>query len=257
MTHTHRALGAALLLAGLAAPADAQETRPGWVAARYEISLPEDADAWQYASIESGVRRVGLTPIARVNWASRFDENALQLEADLYPSMPGVGYLYLSAAGSEGTPFPELRLAAEAFASLPRAFEASAGVIHMRFDADDVTVVVGSVSRYAGNYWLAVRPGWVTGDGDYSVSLIARRYFRSPAEFATLRLIAGSTPEEIARGIGTASAGIGTLGISADAQLVMGERWLMLPVLSFVSEEAASDDRRLRPGAGVGLMYRF
>lgn len=249
------ALSAAAMIV-CAAPAGAQEADPAWTATRYELSLPEAGDAWHLASVEAGLRRARLTPVARVSWASRFGAESVQLEADLYPALPGVGYAYLSAAASGGAPFPELRLAAEAYATLPAGFEASAGVVHMGFDSDHVLVAVGSASKYAGNYWLSVRPSWTTSTEEFAVSLIARRYLRSAAEHLTIRLLAGSTPEEIARGGTGPAADLSTLGLRADGQIGMDGRWSVLPHAGLILEESAGD-RRWRPSVGLGLLYRF
>ena len=255
---TIRALSLALLLG--AVPVAAQETHQEWVATRYEVSLFDGGDEpWQLASVEAGSRGLRLTPIARVNWASRFEEDGVQLEADLYPAWPGVGYAYLSAGWSAGLPFPELRIAGELFATLPSAFEASAGVIWMDF-AEDATILVGSLSRYAGNYWFAVRPSWALETEDAALSLLARRYLRTPGEFVTVRLLAGSTPEEIA----TRGTRLESVGVQADAQLELSRRWLVLPLAGVMMTQAPSGGgdppcgcTDLRYTLGIGGMYRF
>lgn len=251
-----RTIGLLALLAA-ASPAGAQELHDDWATVRYELTrFDDDADPWQYGSLELGARRPRLTPVGRVNWASRFGEDGYQLEADLYPARAGLGYAYLSAAWSEGAPFPELRLAGELYASLPHAFEASAGVVYMDFGSDDVTVLVGSISKYAGNYWIALRPSWTTVGSELAGTLLARRYLRTAGEFVTVRLFAGSTPEEIE----TRGTRLETLGMQADGQIELSRRWLVLPLASIAREEvtgAAGADARLRVSAGIGAMYRF
>ena len=250
-----RPFGLALLLA-VAAPAGAQQLHDGWAAVRYEYtSFDDDAEPWHYGSLEAGVRNARLTPIGRINRASRFGESGYQLEADLYPARAGLGYAYLSAAYSDGLPFPDLRLAGELFATLPDAFEASAGLIYMDFGGDDVSIVVGSVSKYTGDYWIALRPSW-TSSGELAGSLVARRYLRSAGEFVTVRLFAGSTPEDIA----TRGTRLESLGVQADGQIEIDRRWLVLPLASIAREEidgVADTDARLRMSAGIGAMYRF
>ena len=247
---------AALIAA--AAPAAGQQIHQEWVAIRYEYTHLDDdtSDPWQLASLEVGARRPRLTPIGRVNFASRFGESGYQLEADLYPARAGLGYAYLSAAYSDGAPFPDLRLAGELFATLPRAWEASGGVIHMDFGGDDVTIAVASISRYVGNYWIALRPSYSTTGSDLSGTLVVRRYLRTPGEFTTLRLFAGTTPEEIATGRGS----LETYGIQADGQIEISRRWLVLPLAGIASEERSGVDGAeagLRLTAGIGAMYRF
>lgn len=254
--------GSTLALAGLlgllsAAPAAAQETSDAWSAARYHAALFDDGtQAWHYGSIEAGVHRPRVTPIARVNWASRFGREAIQLEADLYPTWPGVGYAYLSAAWGMDLPFPGLRLAGEAYVSLPAAYEVSAGLIYMEFDAADAMVLVGSVGKYIGSYWISMRPSVETESGNLAVTLITRRYLDAADEFISLRLLAGSTPEEIERRSGSAAA-IGTIGIQTDGQFEIAPRWQLLPLAGVISDERPTGDRRLRISLGLGAMYRF
>ena len=240
-----------------AVPATAQQIHHEWAAARYEYTHLDDAtDPWQYGSLEAGVRRAQLTTIARLNLASRFDNSGHQIEVDLYPARAGLGYAYLSGAWSEGVPFPDLRLAAELFATLPRSYEASAGVIYMDFGGDDISILIASISRYMGNYWVALRPSYTTAGSELAANLTARRYLRTPGEFVTARLFAGSTPEEIA----TRGTRLETVGLQADGQLELTRRWLILPLVAIAREELSGDgenESRLRLSAGVGAMYRF
>ena len=264
-----RALVGAMLVLG-AAPLGAQQApRPipdatpdatpwtyEWTAARYELTLlDDDSGPWQYGSLEAGMRRPRLTPVGRVNVASRNDEEGVQLEADLYPVWPNVGYAYLSGAWSAGAPFPELRGAGELFVALPADFEASAGLIYMDFSPGDVTIYVGSLSKYIGNYWLSARPGWTDSGDEFSLTLLARRYLDQPDEFVTVRLLYGTTPETLRTTDDVAR--LESRGMQADAQLFVAPRWLLLPIVSVMSEQVAGGSERLRASAGVGAMYRF
>lgn len=245
-----------------ATPLRGQETYHEWVVTRYELwlfdrgqqtTLGDELDAWHYTSIEAGARRSGLTSVARLNWASRFADG-FQLEADLYPSWPGVGYAYFSGGWSDGDVFPDIRLAGELFAALPAAFEASAGVVYMDFGDDDVAIVVGSLSKYTGNHWLSVRPSFTTGAGDLALTLIGRRYLRTPGEFVTLRLIGGTAAEEIvARG----DSRLETLGGQVDAQIELTRRFLVLPLAGMAREELPGGTARMRYSLGLGGMLRF
>ena len=253
------ACSALVLLAG---PAAGQEMHHEWAATRYELSffeteapaLGDEIETWHHASVEAGARRARLTSIVRGNWATRFNDDGIQLEADLYPSWPGRGYAYFSGAWSDGGVFPDMRLAGELFASLPSALEASAGVVYMDFGGDDVTLAVGSLSKYTGNYWLSARPIWTTGEGDFALTLIGRRYLRTPGEFVTLRLLGGTTPEEV---VTRGHTSLETFGAQADAQLELTRRFLVLPLVAVAREELSTGDTRMRYSVGVGGMYRF
>lgn len=255
ITPTRAALLGAALMMG--APLDAQVPEHEWAAARYEVTLLDDgSDAWHNASIEIGARRFRLTPIARVNLASRDGARAAQFEGDAYPAWPGVGYAYLSAAWSpEGRPFPDSRLAGEFFLVLPAAFEVSAGFIRLDYPGATVPIWLGSVGKYIGNYWLTARQYWLPEQDAFSFALAGRRYFRAGDEFVTARLIRGSAPETL-----LTEEDIGRLEsytALVDGQLRLNRRWLALPTASITSEELSGDRARTRGTLGFGLMYRF
>lgn len=250
------AVAALLVLVAVASPCAAQTPGGSWSAARYELTvLDDDSDAWHHAAVEVGARRTRLTPIARVSFASRFGAESLQLEGDLYPTWPGVGYAYLSAGWSAAAPFPDLRLAAEIFASLPRAFEVSAGVTYLEFDDDGIPILVGSASKYFGRYWLSVRPSWLPQDDAFALAGIGRRYMGHPDEHVTLRLVRGTTPETLETVADLDR--LESLTVRLDAQLRVAERWLLLPLAGLTSEELPNGRGRMRTSFGVGVMYVF
>lgn len=250
------ACAALLGLAAAASPGGAQATGQEWSAARYDVTLLDDgSDAWHHASLEVGARRARLTPIARAAYASRFGQESFQLEGDLYPTWPGVGYAYLSAAWSPGAPFPDLRLAVEAFAGLPRGFEASAGIVHLDFDGERIPIVLGSVSKYFGSYSLSVRPYWLPRDSEVAVAGVLRRYLTAADEHMTLRLVRGSAPETLATAADADR--LESLTIRFDAQLRVTDRWLLLPAAELNSEDLPSGSARLRTTIGIGAMYVF
>lgn len=247
----------ALALSTAGVPAAAQTPDQEWASTRYELTLLDDgSDAWQLAAVEVGSRRARLTPIARLSYASRFGGESYQVEGDLYPAWPGTGYAYLSAGWSPGAPFPDLRLAAEGFAVLPRGFEISAGLAHLAFGETDIPILVGSLSKYVGRYWLSLRPYWLPQDDQLSMAAIGRRYLSEEAdEFVTLRLLYGTAPETLETAADVQR--LESLNLHADARLRIARRWLVLPLAAVTSEELPNRRGRLRTSLGIGAMYVF
>lgn len=136
--------------------------------------------------------------IGRVNYASRFESHGFQPEIDFYPSIADGWYGYLNAGYTSSSLFPEWRLGAELFKSLPRSFEASAGVRYLIFESGGVSIITGSLTKYYGNWMFTARPFFTPSDVGISrsITLLARRYFAGPGNYVTLRGGFGFSPEE-------------------------------------------------------------
>lgn len=136
--------------------------------------------------------------VARINYANRFGNVAVQPEVDLYPRLGTNLYAYLNAGFSGGSLFPGQRYGAEIFAGLPHSLEASAGLRHLSFGPQSkVTIYTGSLGYYTGNYWLSLRP-YLTPDGarsSLSAAMTVRRYFKNPEHYFSVRIGAGFSPE--------------------------------------------------------------
>lgn len=205
-----------------AADASATLRYRGFVGADYAYSsFFGDIDPWQLASLSVAGRSPRGTLILRGNFADRFGASGTQVEADAYPRLGRGRYAYLNAGYSGADVFPAWRAGAEVFTALPRAWEASLGVRHLRFEGDPVTLVTGSVGKYLGNYWLSVRPFVRTREEGFSASasLSARRYFADADRFVGVRIGYGSTPSdqlnpaELARTSAFGAAAQGSHGI--------------------------------------------
>jgi YaiO family outer membrane protein len=155
-------------------------------------------DPWHLASASVGQRYNGGSFTARVNRARRFGLEGWQTEVDAYPRFGRHGYAYVNAGYSADALFPEWRLGAEYFASLPRAWEASLGFRHLRFEGDPVTLYTGSVAKYHGDDWFSLRP-YVRKKPEglsASASVTARRYGVDADNFMGARIGYGTTPAD-------------------------------------------------------------
>lgn len=139
------------------------------------------------------------TLIFRVNYANRFDENGVQLEADYYQLLKKSKYLYFNYGVSVYNDlFPKHRAGAEFYFPLKRSFEASIGARYMNFTNNDVYTATGHISKYVSYYWIALRPYYTFQEQGNSFSLVAnvRRYGRSTLSYWGIELGYGNSPDE-------------------------------------------------------------
>jgi YaiO family outer membrane protein len=212
MTRAHpraACIAAALLaLALVASPARAQVEatakraagdRYSWVGLDYAYTDFRGAlDAWHTAALSLGRHADAGSIIGRVTWADRFAQHGVQVEADAYPRLGALGYAYLNVGYSGASIFPAWRFGAEAYRSLPGAWEASLGVRELRFTGAPVTLFTGSIGKYAGNEWISLRPWVREKDGGLSASgtLSARLYGATADDWIGARVGYGSTPSD-------------------------------------------------------------
>ncbi|WP_421872196.1 YaiO family outer membrane beta-barrel protein [Marinoscillum sp.] len=152
-----------------------------------------------YSSLQLSRRNSWGTSIARVNFARRFETNGLQGEIDLYPTIANGLYAYLNYGYSKSALFPEHRIGAELFKSLPKSFETSLGLRHLIFSSDSkVTIYTGSVGWYYKSMWFSLRP-FITPDkrAGTSFSLVGnvRKYFESADTYIGLLGGFGFSPD--------------------------------------------------------------
>ena len=162
-------------------------------------SFTSDIAPWHFGSASVGTRDSAGTYIARINYARRFGSAGVQGEIEAYPRFTDHVYGYLDFGYSRDGVFPEWRTGAELFTSLPDAYEGSLGYRQFRFKGGDpVTLLTGSLGKYAGNYWFSLRP-YVRSLGDdksVSASLYARRYYEDGDHYVGARVGVGSTPSD-------------------------------------------------------------
>ena len=162
------------------------------------VSFDHDIEAWRTASIALSRRTSRGSLIGRVNLASRFGTTGAQLEVDAYPRWGKGRYFYLNAGVSESSIFPGQRFGAEVYTNLPNAWEASVGLRALWFDGSPVTLYTGTIGRYAGNYWVSLRPfvrSRPTGTST-SAGLTVRRYTSDADNYVGGRVSFGSSPAD-------------------------------------------------------------
>ncbi len=150
-------------------------------------------------SLQYGRRTGAGAFFARVNQSQRFGSSGWQGEVEAYPTLGKKLYGYINYGYSSSSLFPEHRAGAEAYANLPHAFEASAGMRYLYYSSGaDVVMYTITVGKYFGSYWLSgrifVTPGDATGVST-SALLQARRYFSNANHFLGISGGFGFSPE--------------------------------------------------------------
>lgn len=160
----------------------------------YNPHIPE----WHMIYAQVGRRTKIGTILARVNYANRFGTNGWQVEADAYPTIRKGTYLYLNAGYSETNIFPFFRGGFEIYQKLPKSFETSLGFRYLDFKTTNVFIYTGSVGKYWSDYWFSGRVYLTpsTTSVSTSLSLTARRYFRTADDYLSLNVGYGYSPDE-------------------------------------------------------------
>lgn len=244
---------------GCAIPRPTEETPAvNRVSLEYGItSFDGPTEPWHTVSAELSRKTRVATLVGRATVAERFGKRGEQFEVDAYPRISQRFYGYLNAGWSPSEIFPELRLGAELYANAGGGTELSAGARRLEFADKGVTILTGSVGRYAGNYYFSARP-YVTPRDEgtsYSGTLLARRYFSTADSYATLTVGAGTAPTESAQEFEldrVSSRRVGAYGRTPVGR-GLGVRWSA----GWEHEELTPTVDRARVTGGLGLEMRF
>ena len=138
---------------------------------------------------------------ARASHARRFGLTDQLLELEAYPRFRAGTYAYLGfGAATQSALYPDWRLGAELYQSLPWAFELSAGYRRLQFDAP-VDIAVASLTKYVASWMLTSRVYYVpdaAGGSSTSTFTSLRRYYGDEGtSFAGLRYGHGFAREEL------------------------------------------------------------
>lgn len=221
------------------------------VGAQLSFEHVEGIDPWVMLSAQrTFVPRWGAA-VARLTVGERFGSVGVQGEAEAYPRVGRIGYLYAAAAVSPNKDvFIPLRAALELFSSPMPAMELSAGARLFHVASRSIIAYTGSVGGYRGNYWYAFRPYVVHQNGGLSTTgqLSLRRYWAGRYDYVGLYLSATrgadptvDDPTRIGRepDLTTLSARVERLRPARGGRLRVGYG------LGVESEEVAQSNRRL------------
>lgn len=221
------------------------------------ISFDKNFGNWHQSSLEYTrlLHKGSIT--GRLNYASRFGQNAMQVEADFWPKLNENTYLYLNAGFSDSELFPDYRAGLEVYRKVPGDMEISLGGRALHYTNQTVWLYTGHIGKYLGKYWIAVRPfvQHLPGSTQATGILQLRRYLKNPEEHISLSLAKGGTPvsmiglQEINR--------LDANRISLEGNFKMGRSFYWGALLQYEHEEYAENTFRNRLTTGLSLQYRF
>lgn len=151
-----------------------------------------------YSMVQFGTMTKYGTFIGRMNYAHRFDENGIQPEVDLYPTLWKGAYGYINYGFTTSDLFSRHRLGVEIYQKLRKGFELSYGLRYLNFGPGvDVTIYTLSVGWYYKSYWFNARPYITPSEGNFSRSLdlLARKYFKDANNYISVGAGAGFSPD--------------------------------------------------------------
>lgn len=134
-----------------------------------------------------------------VNYATRYNQNATQLELDAYPNIGKYFTLDLTYAYADKPElFPDELESGELHAYLPYEIDASFGGAHRKIAHFTLNSVTGSINKFIGNYYFNFRPiHFIPGSGPTSTLFRfgVRRYGENPNQYIGFIYMDGTSPD--------------------------------------------------------------
>lgn len=203
--------------------------RPWKVSAGYNGDRFSDGRGAWHETQASLTRDTPVGPVSvRGSRAERFAITDSQFEVEMYPRFRSGTYAYLSwGVAPDERLYPGSRVAADLYHGLGAGFEGSVGVRRLSF-ADTVTLYVGSLGKYVGNWLVSGRVFVVPDDADATRSYhgSVRRYVGEDATgFVGARYSHGSSREDV-RDLRDVEA-LGSDTVAFELQVPAGRRLLL------------------------------
>lgn len=213
-------------------------------------------DPWHAVSLAYSRQTPYGSVIGRINYANRFLENGVQYEMDMYPRFAEGLYAYLNAGYSKDNIFPDYRLGASLYYSLPMSFEIDAGIRYLNFGSSHVNIYTGALGKYYSNFWFSFR-SYITPSisrASYSYSLLVRYYLSGADDYITLSGGWGISPDDRANNSGNMLV---SRKISAEYQAKLNRI-----IIGYISAGLSGDEFyagiiRTRYSAGLGIKILF
>lgn len=213
-------------------------------------------DPWHAMSLAYGRKTPIGSVIGRVNIANRFLENGAQFEVDIYPRFAEGLYAYLNAGYSNDDIFPNYRLGASLYYSLPLSFEIDGGIRYLNFVSSNVKIYTFALGKYYSNYWFLFRsyitPS-ITTKASFSYSLLIRYYLSGADDYITVSGGWGISPDDRAN---TQNLFV-SRKFNAEYQSKLSHILIGFISLGYSGEEFRANNIRSRYSAGIGIKTLF
>jgi YaiO family outer membrane protein len=234
-----------------------EEVRINAVTLTYDYdSFDKTFDPWHAVSLAYARQTPFGSVIGRINYANRFLENGVQFEVDMYPRFAEGLYAYLNAGYSKDNIFPQYRLGASLYYSLPLSFEIDAGIRYLNFGSSDVKIYTGALGKYYSNFWLSLR-SYITPSisrASYSYSILVRYYLSGADDYITVSGGWGISPDERANNSGNLLV---SKKFNAEYQTKLSRILIGFISVGIAGDEFVTNNIRNRYSAGLGIKILF
>lgn len=210
---------------------------------------------WHLVSFEYTHRIKKVPLIARVNYANRFSQSGLQLEAEAYPHISKKIYAYINAGYSKNSLlFPKYKAGFSLYFSLPAAYEVEGGCRILYFNSQ-TWVYTASLAKYYKNYWFNLST-FLTPDNNNILQsyFLKTRYYLNDTDFIMLTLGTGISPDDRNNNIQlNTNAGLSSKKAEAGIRHTIKKKNVILFNVGFMSQEYEHKKYTKQYNLGIGL----
>jgi len=165
-----------------------------------KVNIPKDIE--EPKNTETSEKVLGPSKFGINNTYTVFSERLepilSQYDIDLYPKFLKRFYAYLNYGYSNSTLFTRHKAGGDVYASLPGAFEFSAGGRYVATATREITSITNSIGHYRGNYYFSFR-SFITPRPEsltsFSVNLLTRKYLKDADNYFGISAGVGYSPE--------------------------------------------------------------
>ncbi len=228
---------------------------------------------WHMSSVGYGRSTSVGDYYAKVYWGdmveageSLFSDNiSTQYSFEFYPELNENNYMFLNYSFSGDDYFPKNRFGIEYHHVFKRKLDLSLGYRYLQFSKeleDDlkVNIYTGSISYYAGKYWLSARP-YIIDDGDdissqYTLSI--RRFLPKDESYLELVLGTGVSPDDpFFYTSGQDIPNLNSWRVELEWKQMLGQKFIMELEGAYENAEYQSGLRRDQYTFRTSLSYLF
>lgn len=194
---------------------------------------------------------VGRANVGHVN-----DDTQLLFEADYYQTFSRKNYLYVNGGISTGeTVFPVAKAGVEYYFVPHKRFDYALGLRFMHFKTEDVTLLTGQLAYHSGEYTIAYRPYYDTGNELFSHVLSLQKTNDEKESILRFELQYGNVPYLYLYNSQTQPLSSYRAGIQYQYRL--SDSFFVRPVFLYEYEEYLPDEFRNRFNVQLIITKRF
>lgn len=222
-----------------------------------EMTYVDDLkETWKISSLAYERYTPYGSVIFTFNRYDRFKSAGTQYLVEAYPHLFPGAYIYLGYGYSNTSYIARNYYGFEPFFSLPHAFEFSAGERILRFQGGPTHLYTGSIAKYIGNWWFALRP-YVSNTASHSYYFTARRYFSSPDSYVSLTVGGGSGPSFLNVVNPNNLSSDRSRSVRLDGEVPLMDNLIFTWLVEYSTDHFPNRNERQETDVDAGFIYRF